>query len=405
MSHPLDFPLYEIKAKGFAKWFPVGLGAALLAGGVTGIVATALKDQPTVAAVVGHGLFLLLTGFGLFMLRGGFLSRTAFYNDRIESFAFIRTRILRKADIAGRRLQPIASVADRWSPGLLNLVVLVAKPGAGRDLKISAVLEREDAVREWLAPLADLDATDLLAMDEDVKTNPAYGPSAEVRLKSFESVRALVKKLSAIGWAIVIWNFAAPIPYDLALLTLAFMPLTLLMTMRHAGGLIRYSEKSKYPNFEALFFMSALVMMLRGLLDWQLQFDAHDFWVYGAAVCGVVLVVTILMPPVRTKAKYLAGVTFGAMIYSLGLVNYLNGSFDWSEPQIFHTEIVGKSISTGKHTEYKFEVRPWGSRTKDNQVTVAREYYDQAEIGHPLCVYLYPGALGVEWFVPERCPE
>jgi len=47
---------------------------------------------------------------------------------------------------------------------------------------------------------------------------------------------------------------------------------------------------------------------------------------------------------------------------------------------------------------------PWGPRKEAEEVEVDSNTYGLAAVGGQVCVYVFPGALGMRWYQAWSCP-
>ncbi len=165
-------------------------------------------------------------------------------------------------------------------------------------------------------------------------------------------------------------------------------------------GLVRFDERknSAYPAIIRMFMMPALALALRAFLDFSIV-DAKMLLTPVAAITA------ILAGLILTKSKESSGkvglklliVVFVA-VYAYGLTVMGNCLFDRSRPEVFHTQVLEKHVSSGKSTTYHVKLAPWGPIAEPDDVTVPRMLYDRVSAGKEVSVCRKDGILSIPWF-------
>jgi hypothetical protein len=92
------------------------------------------------------------------------------------------------------------------------------------------------------------------------------------------------------------------------------------------------------------------------------------------------------------------------MVYSFGTIVHLNCFYDKSIPEAFTVKIISKRMSVSndrysKRTWYYFKLSPWGQQTKEDEVKVSREFYNEMNENDEVKINFKKGKLGVSWFM------
>lgn len=86
--------------------------------------------------------------------------------------------------------------------------------------------------------------------------------------------------------------------------------------------------------------------------------------------------------------------------FGYGSIVILNCTYDDSVPESYTSKIIDKRISTGKMTTYYLELKAWGPQTKDDDVSVSKELYENLEINNNnVNIYLKKGRFNIPWFI------
>src|SRR6185437_4700146 len=94
--------------------------------------------------------------------------------------------------------------------------------------------------------------------------------------------------VNGVGCVVGLWGFVYPRPYGLAIGALFVLPWVALEIVHRSRGLFRLDapKKDVHPNVAFAFFVPTMILMLRGVLD----FNALSWWrllAYGALLAAV----------------------------------------------------------------------------------------------------------------------
>jgi hypothetical protein len=109
-------------------------------------------------------------------------------------------------------------------------------------------------------------------------------------------------------------------------------------------------------------------------------------------------------PALRRRVPALALLVALVAAYPWALLAQANALLDRSPRETFRVTVVGKHVSTGKHTSYELRLAPWGPVEEEEDADVGRATYEAVAVGDAVCALLRGGALGVRWYVVGRCP-
>jgi hypothetical protein len=97
--------------------------------------------------------------------------------------------------------------------------------------------------------------------------------------------------------------------------------------------------------------------------------------------------------------------TFACMsLYAYGGLSLVNARLDTASPERFRTAVIGKRITQGRSSTFWYlRLKPWGPQTEPSEAAVSPSLYHAVNVGEGVCVDVRPGALGIAWYIVERC--
>ncbi len=338
-------------------------------------------------------LLLLSMGSNAFIIWGLLeLRREKFVmeEDRLVQVSAFRTKELPTAVVKGFTLEQ-------------NYVVVHPTEKGFPKIKISNYTGGLEELKEHLATrFRNLDQEAYEAEAQQLLEDETLGGTTAERELQLQQVRKLTRMVNSLAIGSSLWLIFFPQPYELAIYVGAvFVPLVLLIVHRYKG-LVRVDEnpKSAHPNLATAFIMPPIALGLRSLLDYSiLQYSQLWIWISicTAVLFGLTLFVTKEFKTGKDIARSLLLLLFlGA--FSYGALVQFNCMQDESVTQVYRASVLGKSVSSGKHTSYYLELEPWGPQTKAEEVSVSQELYNRVEKGQLMQVYLKKGRLDFPWF-------
>lgn len=360
--------------------------AALFPRGPRGEVATALVIASLLALI------------GAFLLWALAREQVLLYEDAIEFVELGRgRRRLRRDEIAGRRVVPLQYGQQAL---VLELRGLGRKP-----FKTSMICERDEVLDSWLAAIPDLDALDRRRAEAELLQAPGLGATEAERRNALARARRIARGATWGSAGVVAWGWFAPRPYGAAIAALALVPaaaLALLLVHRGRYTIERRRNDAR-PGLEVPVLLPGLVLMLRSMLDFHVV-DFRPLLVATAA--GTLLLVALVSagdPALRRRWYLLPVMALLLTAYPYGGLAEANALLDRSEPEVFQVRVIGKRISSGKHTSYDLRLAPWGPYDAPEEVDVGRARYQRIAVGDSVCVLLSRGALGARWYQVDEC--
>jgi hypothetical protein len=307
------------------------------------------------------------------------------------------TRTLARSDIAGRRL-----ISAQYGQ---KIIVLCPRDPHARSVKISSYLRTDPVWDAWIAALPDLDAQAARDLEAEVASDPELGPTPEERLARLKAARKLANAANVVTYAVVLWGYLYPRPYQIVLLALAALPWAALFLVAKSRGLLRVdSQRSDpRPTLALAIILPGFVLMLRAILDVGVL-DVPRALSYAACLAGL-LTWAALMSDVAVRARrWLVLLLFGmGCCYGYGVAVLADTELDQSPGEQFRVGVLSGRVSRGRSTSYHLTLAPWGPRTKPDEVSVSSALYARVQPGSVVCVHRGPGALEISWYVVTLC--
>jgi hypothetical protein len=348
------------------------------------------RNDATMLICVASAFIVLGISLILYLLR----FRIVLLADRIEVRGLISTRMLRRDEILG------------WKFLSANPPVVVLVPRSERrPLKVTSIIQPDEAFGTWVKTLTDLDAEEARQSAEEIANDPEVGGTPEERLAGLERAKRIAGALQIAAFGATAWGAFYPRPYRAAILTLVVLPWLAVSLVWRWPGLYRIDERRNdvHPNVAVPFMIPGFILGLRVL------FDLHVLeWQRAISLSigvGVVLWFAALMADPILRARKGVAVIFLLLTsaYGAGAGLEANALLDKTPETIYPAKVLAKHIDSGRHTEYNLHLSPWGPKKETNMVSVPRKFYESLQPGESVCIALRPGALHVAWYAVRRC--
>lgn len=344
------------------------------------------------------GFAVAAWAFGLFFcycLYETIKGRHIFTADKLIYQGALRRKELPLAEIKGYRIDQ-------------QYTYIQPKTSASPKIRIGYTSEKYEEIQEWLAAhYPDLDQLEQKEAEAVILEDHNLGYNASAREENLTAARKTAKLLNGAGLAAGAWLFFLPKPYAWAIAAGLVVPLAAVAALFWHRNIIRPDEQknSAYPSVAAALFAPAGVLLLRGILDFELLHYAPIWPIAGtvAALAGTVVLLGSREFLHQQKARLSVSLTVVAfaLLYGYSSVMAVNCVFDEGQPARHRTKVLGKHSTSGKTTTYYLHVSPWGPRTEAEDITVSEEHYDQTQPGATISIYLLPGRLRVPWFTTK----
>ena len=368
-------------ALGIAAWFILAKSTPEI-----GLTAVAVVVMTTCSAGA-----LLLT-------QGSFRWATALTGSRIGTIGIFKLRTMARHDVAGFRENP-----TQYG---LRSVKLFSKAVGAKSLVVA--LYRPDAqMIDWFDGLPDLDGIERAASEKSLLGRSDLGATVGERQARLQNFRKLARAADLGGWAVMLWAFFAPRPYELVIACLVSAPVAGAALILWSRGVITIdSDKtSAQPGLPGLFVGAPIVLALRAFLDFNLVDLQSAMTIAGAFGLMAAVAVTGTKRG-RWWTTLLVGLFVGFIPAAFGWAAFVEGNvlFDRSQPREFRPQILGKTIDRdSSHTSYNLKLAPWGPYALAANVDASRDVFNATEVGASACISLYAGAFEARWFSVKAC--
>lgn len=241
-----------------------------------------------------------------------------------------------------------------------------------------------------------------------------------VKPNSVSFNKLTLHKLDWLEWITIVlslWFLLFPNPYEILLgILLAIPVIGLLINGLHKPSMASLVEVSVDKNgndkYDVADFIdvAAWVILLRVLIDYEFE-SFYSMIIPGSIACGIILAVLFLThkriaQTTRNKWWIYTSIIFNVSLYSYAGTYAANCTFDYSEPKVFETSVLEKTISRGRrHTTYYIKVAPWGHHYDKERISVSRIQYQELNVGDKIKIDLKKGLFNIPWYYIERKRE
>ena len=383
---PMSFVYPRVyRPRAVARALGYAMAAAFAGGGVALALRLTSVAQPklTIYGVLATSLVAAGAALALYTMR----YRVILDADAVTVTQLWGQRRLALADIAGRRAR-----VDPQS-GLVTTRI-VPTPAAPKHIDVmERVMIVDDAYRDWIARLPDLDARDRQLAEAELMAGLGGGALASAKL---ERARTAATVLNAVGIVLALWGFSMPQPYRMVTLLLAVAPWLALVVVALSKGVIRLDRERNSPNphVALLFLMPAMALGLRAVFDVSLAAPVQ--LLLPAAVLAAPMIGLLLRfePSTRQAPGVLLLVI--AFAHAAATVTLADVELDQAPAEVHHAHVTGKRTIEGRHTEYELTIDWLPGANRETSVSLA--VYQAVAIGSPVAVGVRPGALHLEWY-------
>jgi len=347
-------------------------------------------------SVAGFSILLGGLGTGFFLLYAllGYLTKTRIeiLPDRILKITLFKNAQLALEDIEGFKIIPTQYV---------RTLLLIPKEQNHRKMRIELCLERQVELLKWLNEnLTNLDQVEYQKDLLEIYQNQAPGSTPEEKAARLKQARQWCRILNGISFAVYLWAFIWPQPYNIAILTLLALPMAALFVIQRFEGIVKFDSKrnSGFPNVGQAFLMPGLCLALRAILDWHVLEWSHFWGTWAVFSVSFILLALSFAKEMRRSVGPAILCSVFCLIYGYGATVDLNGILATSPATAFHAKVMGKHIATGKHTSYYLSLSAWGPRSQPADTEVRKGVYDRHQIGETVTVWVRVGKFGIPYF-------
>jgi hypothetical protein len=278
--------------------------------------------------------------------------------------------------------------------GILELEI--AEPAADRTHKVKVHLgyQFDEVFADWFEGLHNPDVVEMVESIREVEGDSV----SHERIASSNRARQFARYFQFVALAVVVWALLYPRPYSLVLLLLVIEPwLTLYLCWRYPlwFSVGDPGDGNVRADLTLCLFVPGAALALRAVLDVQLV--ELSSLLLPALLGLLVLLACILWIEPEYRKSWIKVVPLALLLtaYPAGSIALLNTALDWQQPAVHRLEVLAKSKPENSN---RVRVPAWGPYQTDNLVEVPSDLYTAVPVGGAVCLYRYPGALGLDWY-------
>lgn len=239
----------------------------------------------------------------------------------------------------------------------------------------------------------------------------------EINKRKFKTSipKVTLHKLDWLEWlsiGLCIWFWFYPHPYKVAFTIVLALPIIGLilngLSRPSLASLVSISNKDEDDKYDLADFIEfpGLIILIRMLIDYEFEsfYSIVKVGTVGFVILLLLLTATHKLVENSNKNKSLIYLTVigNIAIYSYAATYGINCVYDNSEPKVYQSKVMDKSISRGRrHTTYYLKVEPWGHHHDAEKISVAPSQYNSTEIGQTVTIDHKEGLLGIPWYYVE----
>ncbi len=249
--------------------------------------------------------------------------------------------------------------------------------------------------------LRDLDAEEFNEALAAIRMNDAFGATPEERLATLALERRLAGFLNAGLFALLLWAFLYPHPYELVveINAAAIAASSALFFVKRKRWRLESSKNDPRPDVRGL-YAPAGALCFRTLIDIRILDWGGALLVASVGALAIVGLCMAYGAPQRS----LVGVGLLAVAAIYGPLGEANTLLDKSRAQVFQARVTEKHTSEYRgHTSWNVTLAAWGPQRTEAEEEVSHKDYDALAVGQNACVHLYPGALRFRWYYVAPC--
>ncbi len=369
-------------------------GAVLSIGGLLGIwyfvTGHEVRNQTGMLLMVGISIALSLLGFAcaLPILR----FKLILTPNSVEIHGGFKFKQIRRTEIAGYRTKTLQGIK------ILELMPKHSKAGA---MKVEMLFNPDTLFLAWFAGIDDLDRIERAASTLEIELDSKLGDSPQQRLNKIAQAKRIANVFKIATSLSLAWALWFPLPYDVMVMTISIVPwiaFGLCWVSGRSFTLEDSGNNSLRADLTLPLIMPGFILSLRALQDIHLL-DWTGL-ILPSVLLSMILacLVAWLTPVLRKKFGRLVMLLVMLIPYPASLISIANVRLDQAQPDFFRVNVLNKRVTTGKGASQYFTVSSWGPNQGSSDIQVGRDFYQKHEIGASICIPLYAGALGLEWY-------
>jgi hypothetical protein len=220
--------------------------------------------------------------------------------------------------------------------------------------------------------------------------------------------------LEYITIGLAMWFFIYPVPYEILLSVLLFIPiLGLALNGLHKPSmatLVEISVEDGTDKYDVADFIdiAAWVILFRVLIDYQFE-SFYSMIIPGTIAFAIILLILFLTHKRIEKSNRNKWWIYASLIFNVSLYSYAgtyaaNCTYDNSKATVYKTEVLDKREHRGRkgRRSYYLEVAPWGHHFDKEEIKVTLSQYNETNLGDTVSIDLKEGLFNIPWYFIER---
>lgn len=217
----------------------------------------------------------------------------------------------------------------------------------------------------------------------------------------------------SIGFGL--WFLFIPDPYEILFTILLIIPIVGLILNGINGrpsiaSLVEITkDKDGSNDYDVADFIDfpAIIIMIRVLKDFEFE-SLYSLLIPGTITFVSVLIIVFTTHKIIAESNKSKTYIYTYLIFNISLYSYagtygLNCVYDNSEPVVYETKVLDKTISRGKrNTTYYIKVAPWGHHYDSEKISVPFEQYQSLTIGEMIDIDLKKGLFDIPWYYVKK---
>lgn len=385
---------YQIRPQWRALQF--ALCAALAIGGVAILAWQALNSGLGIASFIA----IIVAVVGLAGLLTALRYEVVLHADAIEVHGAFRTRRMAVSEMAGLRWQALGN-------GFRGLL-LVARPGAGSNLRLDTALARDAAFDAWIAQLEDLDANQRNAARAAILSSSTWGATPADRWKRLRNYQVAVGLMAYVIMGLAAASLVWRRDLDGPVWALAVVPPLLLLAVSLSRNRLRIDAASFDPRPSLFGPLSTLCVVLAARQF--METDLPQWWLVvlpalalGAALSAWAWRASAPLDSVTPRRWPLVPL---ACLYAAAVLVLLNGKLDHqAASEVERSVVTFKHWGNGRWRDYALSLDPVTSQGVKRTVQVPLALFNSVSPGETVCVLRHPGFFNWQWIDARPCPD
>ena len=229
-----------------------------------------------------------------------------------------------------------------------------------------------------------------------------------------KSIQVRIHQLDWLEWTAIVfslWLLIYPHPYKLLFIIVLLFPIIGLIlngfSRPSIASLVSISREKGQDKYDLADFIDfpAMIIAVRVLLDFEFEslYSILKVGTVGFILSVILISLTHKGIDKSNKHRLMINLTIiGNMaLYAYAATYGINCVYDNSEPLVYHTKVMDKSVTSGKRTNYYLEVRPWGNHAEAENISVNLDRYNKTALGDTVNIYYKKGLLNIPWYRVE----